>query len=184
MRYVETALKFLLPLTFVAYLYWFYREGIFDAAFLNRLGILLNFFAGFLVAPELIGATGMQRVETAIKNVSVVLSGISDFLTKQEKMSIQQYYGMRMLTLFVAAPVILFVTSLTSHFFNTNSTATAILVPTLYVLISLAVVLLLSAYAPYLITSLKNKDALRRALVRWGIACFIFGNLFQFISTF
>ncbi len=34
---------------------------------INRYGIILNFFAGFLLAPELLGITRLQRAENAIE---------------------------------------------------------------------------------------------------------------------
>jgi hypothetical protein len=43
------------------------------ATFLNRLGIVLNFLAGFMVAPELIGSTRLARLQSRLdKNLPVL----------------------------------------------------------------------------------------------------------------
>ena len=45
---------------------WFF--GYISNTYINRLGIILNFLAGFMIAPELIGKTRLQSIEIAIGN--------------------------------------------------------------------------------------------------------------------
>src|SRR3972149_12004161 len=41
----------------------------FDETWLNRLGIILNFLAGFMLAPELIGIERLKKIELFLERV-------------------------------------------------------------------------------------------------------------------
>jgi len=43
----------------------------FDETWLNRLGIILNFLAGFMLAPELIGIERLKKIELFLKNTKL-----------------------------------------------------------------------------------------------------------------
>src|SRR5687767_3282152 len=56
-----------------------YYFGYFDAIGLNRFGIILNFLAGFMLAPELLGLKRIIKVETTLERVIIVAN---DFLER------------------------------------------------------------------------------------------------------
>ncbi|MBI3244058.1 MAG: hypothetical protein HYZ49_17380 [Chloroflexi bacterium] len=53
-----------------------------DSSWLNRIGITLNFLAGFMLAPELIGLERLNRIEigleTVFRNSQIFLNGIRE----------------------------------------------------------------------------------------------------------
>ncbi len=49
-----------------------YYFGYIGVAWLNRIGIILNFFAGFMVAPELFGVERIKRLRSVSKPYSLL----------------------------------------------------------------------------------------------------------------
>jgi hypothetical protein len=45
-----------------------YHFGYIGTVWLNRLGIILNFCAGFMVAPELLGTVRLEKFEKALED--------------------------------------------------------------------------------------------------------------------
>jgi hypothetical protein len=45
-------------------------QGVIDQEWTNRLGIILNFAAGFLIAPELLGLERLRKAETSIETIA------------------------------------------------------------------------------------------------------------------
>lgn len=57
---------FVIIILAIPFLYYF---GYFDKEWINRIGIAFNFFAGFMVAPELIGDERLKRIEDYLENI-------------------------------------------------------------------------------------------------------------------
>jgi hypothetical protein len=65
----------LVILVVIPLLYYF---GYISVVWLNRIGIILNFCAGFMLAPELIGAKRLQRMELLMENVMFSIIAVAN----------------------------------------------------------------------------------------------------------
>jgi len=151
---------------------------------LNRIGIILNFCAGFMVAPELLRVERLRWIEEGIEKV---LARFQKFANANRVLSpIKKLYLVGYIVVFISFTVI----TLAKR--NGDDTLPNYLtVPAPFVIvISVCVVgvivatLLVALLLDYVAGKLAGDDRLRSILVWWGIVFFIVGNLLQFISTF
>jgi hypothetical protein len=61
-----------------------------DAQLLNRIGIIFNFIAAFLIAPELIGLKRIEKLEKTLEKVLIFIKRNFDFYISDLKKDIKQ----------------------------------------------------------------------------------------------
>jgi hypothetical protein len=162
-----------------------YYFGYIGVVWLNRIGIILNFCAGFMVAPELLGVSRLHRIEVFIKQV---LRRLRRFTIANRRISPAvklMLFGY--MTIFIVDGFILFTLRL-----NANTTlpdyivklAPIAMIVASFVIGAILATFLVAVLIDYASKELAGNERLRSILVWWGIIFFIVGNLLQFISTF
>jgi hypothetical protein len=161
-----------------------YRFGYIEILWLNRIGIILNFCAGFMLAPELLGTKRLLVIEAKTKHflsrMKQFVKGYRDFLPMW-----RFFLPMLLLLLFSYTMVLISKRSGNNSLPNYLTTIAPIAIAISGFLASgiiLAFVILLSV--DYLSMKLAGDERLRYVLIWWGIIFFIVGNLLQFIATF
>jgi hypothetical protein len=174
-------------------LYWF---GYIGVVWLNRIGIILNFCAGFMVAPELIGVSRLRKLEKRIKTISLTLAVkyLKAMATTHEVHANVDEYCAKLSHIWTGVLetsiarrkttnlqsrvkvridyVIAFIILMANRIYNTASKPVSLIINRA------------EAVGVFLIDKLIRNIRLRETLLWWGIIFFIVGNLLQFISTF
>lgn len=153
-----------------------------SVSWINRLGIMLTFLAGFMVAPELIGLERLTRAERRIEKVlAKVVSSLKDEIQPEAVfgllLSIVAFFvwqlisDLPVLAYFKIIKPALYIKILGSFLLGIVFMV-CILVPVFYWLLS------------RMLSRLDGNDRLQGLIISWGIAFFIIGNLLQLIATF
>jgi hypothetical protein len=157
---------------------------------LNRIGIILNFLAGFLLAPDLIGIENINKIQKSIISVTnkikrfiyvnfTGLINIYEIVDKNQIKSQLTSFGICVIFFLISWQKVSDGTGNIIDFF-------------IFVVALLSGILFIFTFPftllTFIIQSLErnlNKDnALVPLLTFLGIIFFIVGNLFQFIATF
>lgn len=190
-----------------------YYFGYMSAGWLNRIGIILNFCAGFMVAPELLGVERLTRIEIVIENsIEKFISSINKFnnvlayvviwptiplALEVRKWLLNMVNGIDIIIEDgeYSASRILYGNVSSKKKYLTLVGRVLILLKCLIFFVILIPFFVLSAsigltlqifLAPftYALNRLSFDRALHRILIWWGVIFFTVGNLLQFISTF
>lgn len=160
-----------------------YYFGYIGVTWLNRLGIILNFCAGFLLAPELLGLKRIISLENQIETILATLLG----KFRKGGRGISNEFAL-ILTISATAGI---VTVSYLAFVNANASNTIALVILLNIIIDVALffgapigIYLLYRLLLSVTHRLNEDNALRSIFIWWGIIFFIVGNLLQFLATF
>ena len=166
---------------------------------LNRIGILLNFFAGFLLSPALLGLERLRHIE---KWTERKLSNFRDRLSvlglkaDKSKWAPERAKGLRPLFVFAFLALMFWAGTVgigVIFFANPPSTPIAFTVKLVFFGVPCAFLLMLAASSTFaalfevadqVVASLEGDNRLASLLTVLGIIFFIFGNALQLWATF
>jgi hypothetical protein len=162
-----------------------------DLDWINRFGIVLNFLAGFMIAPELIGEKTISNYENKIEKK---LNNLIDYINPKLSYSTEysnKIIGMASEISETISKILDFlpfdsgniVDKILSFIFKIFIIIVAIFIKfigTLIVKILESLKILTDKIADFF----KPDDTLKNFLVFWGVIFLIVGNLFQLIATF
>jgi hypothetical protein len=173
-----------------------YSLGFISQQDINRIGIVLNFIAGFMVAPELLGPNNVQKAEDLIEKILLRAQGIpskikivtSDIITVEDLelsdiLIVIAYISVTSLLLLVAVRNLLPALEQESRGFSTRDWIVILIITTGNVVVY-QVIVGGSKVATWLLKHLAGDDRVRAFLVRSGIFVFIIGNLLQLVATY
>ncbi|GAX46264.1 hypothetical protein NIES4075_72850 [Tolypothrix sp. NIES-4075] len=159
-----------------------------DLDWLNRIGIILNFFAGFLLAPDLIGRQKLLNYEELIEEK---LTNYIEYMKKNMKENIFTYP----FNLITKIKLLKF--NIDSHIDPSSTITDRILIYTIGSIVSIFIIfnvlfnILMSKFITLLLkildafeNFLKTEETLINILTIIGIIFFIVGNAFQLIASF
>jgi hypothetical protein len=165
-----------------------------DEDTLNRVGILLNFAAGFLLSPGLLGVDRIRRVEAALERWSQL---VADW-TRLVALAPILYLASGGLTYYkvvsvVALAGIIWLWTMTTYSFVMSVALTvagfvaliaAVAAPLLLLAPLILVLLAIERCVEAVLKRLAGDDRLLAALTIAGIVAFSVGNALQFAATF
>lgn len=134
-----------------------------DAEIYNRIGIVANFFAAFLLAPEIIGPARFQRLSEFLEGKSGALDAQSQIIKKRAKEKGRS-----------------FITELLTGDPTDNEHNVKVLLYGLWVILLFVLSLLLKIVSYQL--GIKNR--FRALIVLIGILLFVIGSVSSFLGTF
>jgi hypothetical protein len=156
-----------------------------DSEWLNRLGILLNFIAGFLLAPQLIGVARIHRIENALERALGAAQHRVDALRRRTKGRFVPFVFLVTTVGAVALGAAATDTFLSFHVPEVAGVVSRMVAIVIVVTVLAATAIVLTErIAGRLVRSLDGDDRLSSYLVGLGIVTFVSGNLFQFVATF
>jgi len=173
-----------------------YYFGYISAVWLNRIGIILNFCAGFLVAPELIGSERLSRGRMIleiraeqhlfVKPLLEKLTAAQLNLYKKQNELEKQISKVNKLTRDLEMNKPLRYTDHYHPYIKTSRLKTKyrLIIHSTKRGILFIIYFLTEKPASYILSRLTDDVKLRAFLVALGIIFFIVGNLLQFVSTF
>ncbi len=167
-----------------------------DIIIANRIGLLLAFLAGFLLAPELIGEKNLNRFEEWLKRISKKVAKFVQNIRKEglenlEKDDIKKNnidpklygfaYSAKVLLSFYFIPLAAGTVGL---ILITNRIIWFILLP--FVLISwfCYIMILFWGVALLLLRLFRRNNRIKRWMLVLGLFMYIIGNILQFLATF
>ncbi len=174
---------------------------------LNRIGIILNFLAGFLLAPELLGTERLEKFEDSLErfgakltHYGVVAASILGQLLEGASVQTFDLFGLpvrksplRIMIIIIVITWVFSLLFLIETWGNRNTfylfflVLVAIFAMSSFLMLSVVMLTLLHIIvllARLLVNKLAGDNKLRSGLVWMGIICFIAGNSLQFIATF
>lgn len=162
---------------------------------LNRIGIILNFIAGFMLAPQLIGESRIEYLEQYFdKIITLRTKKILDYLDTSKGIYITALNAdVKYFYLFLFIIIFNLNISVRLLLYGTNIGFDILILRFIYACLSLMALILFSyILLPTIIYDLIQKihnlfekeKTLISLLTFWGIIFFIVGNLFQFLASF
>lgn len=146
---------------------------------LTRVGLICDFLAFFLAAPEILGENGMRKVQKYLRVVLIALSFIMFFISLLGAVSL--------LFLWILIPILMIVSSVASLAFpTTNSSISTEKIVAIFLIFGLAGALLswMPAKLMKIVEGLSNDGRFRRQLLNFGVILFVVGATAQLIGTF
>jgi hypothetical protein len=157
-----------------------------DDVWMNKVGLLLNFAAGFLLAPQLIGAERLQRVERRLERILRTLTWIVVWLRRRLRGKPQGFVAVAGLLSALAGALAQLETLGPQY----RDAAAVFSVPFYVVLVTGIGFILAELLLPIvqrvvgrLARSLDGGDRLTSYMVGLGIVAFVVGNAMQFFAT-
>ncbi|MBE0669124.1 MAG: hypothetical protein IH588_00925 [Anaerolineales bacterium] len=145
----------------------------------TRIGLICDFLAFFLAAPELLGENGMRKVQKYLRVIMISLSFILFFISLLGAISL--------LFLWILIPVLMIISTAASLAFPTiNTSLSTDNIITIFLLFGLIGALLswMPSKLMKTVEGLSNDGRFRRQLLNIGVLLFIVGSLAQIIGTF
>ena len=183
-----------------------------DSILLNRIGIVMNFLAGFLLAPELLGSERLRKLEFFCEILLVRIttfsnqtrSGVGDFLDDLSPHADHHYalskvlhkaFAVAAILFWLACPMFIVVDKINISEQIKFTIAFSLIAPFMIIGSLIVLIFYLSLFLMIFITciiyifksflnKLQGEERLRSIFVWWGIIIFILGNLFQILATF
>ncbi|MBH8576838.1 hypothetical protein I8752_28385 [Nostocaceae cyanobacterium CENA369] len=167
-----------------------------DLDWLNRIGIILNFFAGFMLAPDLIGKDKILRFENWLEpKLKIIVSFLKNFIffSFASAFELQIYKPLRIFLIILISLSLIFVFYIVPKvsiigdmgIFGTIISILLFIVISMLMLIIFTFFLIIILFGmSRLEHQLEKDDTFLSWLTFWGIVFFIIGNLLQFIASF
>ncbi|MBD2255648.1 hypothetical protein [Nostoc parmelioides] len=166
-----------------------------DLDWLNRIGIILNFLAGFMLAPNVLGTKMLEKFEEVIDDFSNSLNSkiqkkfkrfLNSGTIQGNTAKITAYLFILFMWFFLTLLVIVLPFLETENLLQVIGRIVFIfcIITFTLSLTYLSIPTVLSDIVKALDELTKQPDSSIRVLGFWGIIFFIIGNLFQFIASF
>lgn len=148
------------------------------ATFFTRIGLICDFLAFFLAAPEILGENGMRKAQRYLRILMISLSFILFFFSLLG--------GLSLLFFWLFVPILMTITSVMalSYLLKNIISTNDIIVIYLFFGCSGAFLSWIPAKLMKTVEWLSNNRQFRRQLLNFGIFLFIIGSIAQLIGTF